>query len=121
MKKCTVCKTSKDKTEFYKNCSRGDGLDACCKTCRKSYSRAVDREKERKRWAKYSLENREMNWDNYGRKGWHIDHIIPLSNFNLQDREQFLKANHFTNLQPLWAEENLQKSDKIIIGDKNGE
>lgn len=54
-----------------------------------------------------------MTWDNWGKNGWHIDHIIPLSKFNLNDREQFLKACHYTNLQPMWAEYNLSKSNKI--------
>lgn len=56
-----------------------------------------------------------MSWDNHGLKGWHIDHIVPLSFFDLTDRAQFLKACHFSNLQPLWANENLIKSDKITI------
>lgn len=50
-----------------------------------------------------------MTWDNHNLFGWHVDHIIPLSKFDLTDREQFLKACHYTNLQPLWAEENLKK------------
>jgi len=54
-----------------------------------------------------------MNWDNYGFRGWHIDHVIPLSAFDLTDREQMLKACHHTNLQPLWAEDNLRKGAKI--------
>ncbi len=53
-----------------------------------------------------------MAWDNYGFYGWHIDHIVPLCSFNLQDPEQFKKASHYTNLQPLWAHENIQKSGK---------
>ncbi len=53
-----------------------------------------------------------MNWENWSRDGWHIDHIMPLVSFDLTDRDQFLKATHFTNLQPLWAEENLKKSRK---------
>jgi hypothetical protein len=50
-----------------------------------------------------------MTWDNWGKTGWHIDHIKPLSKFDLADRQQFLQACHYTNLQPLWAEENLMK------------
>ncbi len=52
-----------------------------------------------------------MSWDNHGTSGWHIDHILPLSSFDLENREQLLKACHYTNLQPLWWYENLRKSD----------
>lgn len=63
----------------------------------------------------YNKETGEtMSWDNYGLYGWHIDHIMPLISFNLTDREQFLKACHYTNLQPLWAKDNLSKGSKII-------
>jgi hypothetical protein len=51
-----------------------------------------------------------MSWDNYGFRGWHIDHIIPLAKFDLTDREELLKACHYTNLQPLWAEDNMRKN-----------
>ena len=54
-----------------------------------------------------------MSWDNWGRAGWHIDHIIPLDFFDLQNREEFLKACNYTNLQPLWAKENIKKSSNI--------
>lgn len=55
-----------------------------------------------------------MNWENWGE--WHIDHIIPLSWFDLSDRNQLLKACHYSNLQPLWAIENLKKNNKFIYG-----
>lgn len=56
-----------------------------------------------------------MSWDNYNRKGWHIDHIQPLSKFDLTDPSQFKKACHYTNLQPLWADDNWKKGDKYVV------
>lgn len=53
-----------------------------------------------------------MSWDNYKHNGWHIDHIRPCSSFNLLDAEEQKKCFHYTNLQPLWAKDNLSKSDK---------
>jgi hypothetical protein len=55
-----------------------------------------------------------MTWDNYGYYGWHIDHITPLSSFDLTNRQQLLEACHYTNLQPMWAKDNMTKSDKIL-------
>lgn len=55
-----------------------------------------------------------MSWDNYGVYGWHVDHIIPCSSFNLLDESQQKKCFHYTNLQPLWAADNLRKSNKIL-------
>jgi hypothetical protein len=54
-----------------------------------------------------------MSWNNWKHDGWHIDHIKPLSRFDLNDREQFLEACHYSNLQPLWAEDNLSKSNNF--------
>jgi hypothetical protein len=53
-----------------------------------------------------------MSWENYGFYGWHIDHIIPLS--SAKTEEEIYKLCHYTNLQPLWAKENLKKNNKII-------
>lgn len=50
-----------------------------------------------------------MTWDNYGRTGWHIDHIKPLCKFNLQDEVQFKEACNYINLQPMWVKDNLEK------------
>ena len=51
-----------------------------------------------------------MSWENYGK--WHVDHLIPLSSANSE--EEIYKLCHYTNLQPLWSEENLKKGKKII-------
>jgi len=58
--------------------------------------------------------NEKMTWENYSYTGWHLDHIIPLSSFDLTNKEEFLKAAHYTNLQPLWAEDNYSKGSKIL-------
>lgn len=55
-----------------------------------------------------------MTWTNWGHDTWHIDHIRPLSSFDLTDVEQFCAACHYTNMQPLWAKDNMTKSDKWV-------
>jgi hypothetical protein len=54
-----------------------------------------------------------MCWENHGPMGWHIDHIIPLS--STKDEGELKKLCHYTNLQPLWWFENLEKRDKILF------
>lgn len=52
-----------------------------------------------------------MSWINYGKLGWHIDHIIPLS--SAKSQKEMEKLCHYTNLQPLWWYENLRKGNRI--------
>lgn len=66
-------------------------------------------------WKHLELQFKEgMTRENHGSKGWHLDHIRPCSSFDLSDPEEQKKCFHYTNLQPLWWWENLEKSDKII-------
>jgi hypothetical protein len=51
-----------------------------------------------------------MSWNNYGK--WHIDHIKPCVSFDLSKSKEQARCFHYTNLQPLWAKENLIKSAK---------
>ena len=55
-----------------------------------------------------------MTWDNWGIHTWHIDHIVPCASFDLDVAEEREKCFHYTNLQPLWAEENLRKSASLV-------
>jgi len=52
-----------------------------------------------------------MSWKNYGFRGWHVDHIKPCAAFDLSDSSQQRTCFHYTNLQPLWAEDNFKKGD----------
>lgn len=60
-----------------------------------------------------------MNWSNFGRLSadqctWQIDHIMPLSYFDLTDPRQVAIACHWTNLAPLWAIDNRRKGNRIV-------
>lgn len=51
-----------------------------------------------------------MTWDNYGE--WHVDHIRPCASFDLIDPKQLAECFNWSNLQPLWAKENISKGAK---------
>lgn len=97
------------------------------KTCRGRIYKALSRKSLRKQdsmhaligctidalkyWLAYQFEE-GMNWNNYGK--WHIDHVVPCASFNLEDLEEQKKCFHWTNLQPLWAKDNLSKGAKYV-------
>ena len=51
-----------------------------------------------------------MSWDNYG--NWEIDHIKPISRFDLSKEAEQRLCFHFTNIQPLWKEDNMRKGNR---------
>jgi len=53
-----------------------------------------------------------MTWNNYGKHGWHIDHIQPISKVCPSDVGELRKVCHYSNLQPLWSIENIKKSNR---------
>lgn len=55
-----------------------------------------------------------MTWENYGYRGWHIDHIVPLS--SSKNSEDLIRLSHYTNLQPLWSHENFKKRAQVPEG-----
>lgn len=59
-----------------------------------------------------------MTWQNHGRTGWHLDHVRPLASFDLSDPDEFQKACHFSNLQPLWAKANLSKGSRWLTNNR---
>lgn len=56
-----------------------------------------------------------MGWHNMGE--WHIDHIVPFSSFSIESRDdpELRRSFALTNLRPLWAKENIAKSDKRLF------
>jgi hypothetical protein len=54
-----------------------------------------------------------MSWETHGLQGWHFDHIKPLSSFDLTNEDELRKGCHYTNVQPLWAADNIRKAGKI--------
>lgn len=63
-----------------------------------------------KKWIENQFRN-GMSWENYGK--WEIDHQIPLSIVDLTDRDNLLQVCHYTNLQPMWKDENRKKGNSV--------
>ena len=128
-KKCSVCFTIKPKERFRhnrlrcKDCQRDEPMEKLRRNIRVRIWYALEKKdkhtieylgvstKEYLNWIlsineKYTLENRGTEW--------HIDHVIPLSKFNLEDKAQQLIAFNWRNTMPLSVKENLSKNCKII-------
>lgn len=56
-----------------------------------------------------------MSWENYG--DWHVDHIMPCAIFDLTNPEHQVRCFHFSNLQPMWALDNIRKGDRVRPAD----
>lgn len=55
-----------------------------------------------------------MTWENYGRDGWEIDHVLPCAAFDLTKPSEQRKCFHYTNTQPMWAKDNRSKGAKRL-------
>ena len=126
---CNICKNQKPITSFIKNrrickdCERDEPLEKMKRVIRSRIISALKNKNkhtieylgcntpEYLKWllkndSGYTLENRG--------KEWHIDHVIPLSHFDLENEEQQLIAFNWRNTMPLSCQENLKKNNKII-------
>ena len=68
---------------------------------------------ELRKWLSHQFTS-EMTWENYGYV-WHIDHVVPVQFFDLDHDLEREACFHWTNLKPLLKEENLSKSDRILL------
>jgi hypothetical protein len=69
-------------------------------------------------WIEHNFE-RGMTWANWGNMVgcWHLDHLFPCASFDLSDPAQQKECFHWSNIFPMWAAQNIKKSDKIYIPD----
>ena len=56
-----------------------------------------------------------MSWQNFGQRGWHIDHIFPIGRADLTDSIELRAVFNWQNCRPLWGEENLAKNDRVSL------
>jgi hypothetical protein len=128
-KKCSCCNSIKNKSYFRynrlkcKDCERDEPLEKFKRVIRSRIMSALTH--KNKHIIEYLGCNASeyLNWllnnnlgytlDNRGNE-WHIDHVIPLSHFNLDDEEQQLIAFNWRNTTPLSVKENLSKNNRVI-------
>ena len=128
--KCNYCKTIKMKERFRhnrlkcKDCEREEPISKIIRSVRsRIFSSIKNKSKHTIQYLgcngldylKWILNNVDcFTFDNYG-KEWHIDHVIPLSKFDITNEEQQLIAFNWRNTMPLSVKENLSKNNKILI------
>ena len=138
VKPCPQCKKLKLYTEFYKCATNPFGLDSYCKDCRnskvndskdkfrKQFSKVLHKAiidenlcclkvmgcdpQFLKQWFEFQFDEK-MNWNNYG-SYFQIDHVKPISLFNIEDENDKRLINHWSNLRPLEKHENISKGNK---------
>ena len=119
---CSKCGISRDVDLFVKNKSSYDGLRSrICNAIKFGYGNKAFRTSEligcsvdKVKIHIESLWREGMTWENHGRgKGkWHIDHIKPCDAFDMNNVNEQKICFHYTNLQPLWQEDNVAKKNK---------
>ncbi len=128
-KKCKYCQVVKSKTRFRRNrlkCKDCEREEPISKIIRNVRSRILSAIKTKNKhtidylgcncndYLKWLLTNDDRySYENHG-KVWHIDHVIPVSKFNLLDENEQMIAFNWRNTMPLSCEENLKKNNKII-------
>lgn len=55
----------------------------------------------------------KMSWENWGKNGWHIDHIIPLAAFDLSKKKELAVASYYLNHRPMWGKDNMSKAGNM--------
>jgi hypothetical protein len=129
-KKCRFCEVIKHKDRFRHNrlkcrdCERDDPVEKFKRYVRSRIYGALTKKVMHTIDYLGCSSSDYLNWilsndsgytlDNYG-KVWHIDHVIPLSKFNLDNEEEQLVAFNWRNTMPLSASENLSKNNKLVL------
>ena len=126
---CKYCKKVKEKTRFRhnrlkcKDCERDDPKEKFNRNIRSRIYIALKNKTEHTikylgcstseyiKWIGYHIE--DFTLEDFGKK-WHVDHVIPLSRFDLEDDDEVFIAFNWRNTMPLSVKENLTKNNKIL-------